>query len=153
MLGSLLVERVISRELRARPEIVDAFTQNGRLNLYATPAVPPGGSVPAMIFYQPTTSTYDGFVDLQGPDDINSETLNFDVIGFVAGLSHVPIHAAVKAQMSALSGREFDETDDDGRHWKVTFTALGETALPTRIVGDTVYKALGTRYRVDVTRG
>src|SRR5690606_26348022 len=122
-------ERVIYRELSAHPDVSADVGER----IYGLNVVPPGASTPAVLFYMPSSSTYDGFTELLGADDINGESLQFDVVCVCDGTSHAPIRRAFRGQLAALSGREFDEVDEDGRHYQVTFTARGETPLPTRV--------------------
>jgi len=148
MIGSLIVEEIINRELKASEDVVADVGDS----IHAAHVVPPGEPLPAVLFYMAATSQYDGATELAGPDDINAETLQFDVVSMCKGRSHTPIRRAFRGQLAALSGREFYEVDEDGRHYQVTFTARGETPLTTRVTGDEFMKALGTRYDIVVIR-
>jgi hypothetical protein len=146
VIGSLIVERVLARELKGSAEIAaDVGT-----SIHATPAVPPGQPTPALMFYMASTSSYDGPGFLEA-DDIAIETLVFHVVAVCRGTSHAPIRGAVQAQRSILAGHAFT-IEDEGHTYTVTFNARGETPLQTRIEGDTFYRALGTVYEVEVTR-
>ncbi len=148
MIGSLIAERVIYRELAAHPGVVADVGDS----IHGLNVLPPGASTPAVLFYMPSSSTYDGFTELLGADDINGESLQFDVVTVCDGTSHAPIRRAFRGQLDALSGRTFDETDEDGRTYEVTFTARGETPLTTRVTGDRFMKALGVKYDVEISR-
>ena len=148
MIGSILVEEIIARELEANEGVVADVGEE----IHASSVLPPYGRMPAVLYYMPSSTSYDGPMELAGPDDIASESLSFDVLAICEGGSHAPIRRAIRGQMEALSGREFDVTDEDGRTWRATFTARGEPPLPTRVIGDRLIKALGTRYDVTLER-
>jgi len=150
MIGSVIVDAVLARVLGSDPDVTDAVGDQ----LYGTDAVPPFGTLPALLFYMPTPSQYDGAMSSIGDYDVYAETLTYNVVAYCDGTSYGPILPAMRAQMRALSGQTFEgETDDEGRRYTVTFTLRGETPMRTRTPNPgQFYRALGAVYDVEVTR-
>ena len=148
MIGSVLIEGIIDRVLTAEPDVVATFGES----IHGLSAVPPGDKLPALLYYMPTPSTYDGALSVNA-DDINAETLTFHVVAMCEGTSHAPIRDAVRAQLRLLAGLEVDEVDDEGRNYHITFTARGETPIGSIVTAPSqFYRRLGTVYDVEVTR-
>ena len=143
LFGSEIAAQVVYEELTALPEITAAVA--GRL--VGMSLVPAHIPLPAGRFY-PVASGYDG--PISGP--AASETLSLVVVFTCEGTSTTPIRAAAEAQYAALAGRQFTRTID-GATYTVDFTEEAE-ALPTTEYESGIYRrSLGTRYRVNVTRG
>lgn len=143
LFGSEVAAQVVFEELSALPAVTAAVA--GRV--FGLSIVPSRHNLPAGLFY-PVASGYDG--PISGP--ATSETLSVVVRFVCEGTSTAPIRAAAEAQYTALAGQSFERTID-GDVYALDFTEEAE-ALPTTEYESGIYRrSLGTRYRVNVTRG
>ncbi len=141
--GSEIAAEVVYDQLATRPAITGAVGTR----LLGISVVPASVNLPAMLFF-PVGSGYDGPIS----GAAMSETLVMEVKAVCVGTSTTPIRAAAEDQYTVLAGNTFEKTIG-GVTYHVDFTEEAE-ALPTTEYENGEYRrALGTRYRVNVTRG
>ena len=143
MFGSEVAAQVVYETLSALPDVTAAVGTK----LVGMAVVPAAYALPAGFFY-PVASGYDG--PISGAAE--SETLTYVVRFACEGTSTEPIRAAAEAQYTALAGQAFERTID-GATYYLDFTEEGEAIPTTEYESGTYRRSLGTRYRVNVTRG
>ena len=141
--GSEIAAQVVYEELSA----IAAITAAVGPRLIGMSIVPAHIALPAGRFW-PVSSGYDGPVS--GP--AASETLSFIVAFTCPGTSTAPIRAAAEAQYTALAGQTFERVIDGRTYW-IDFTEEAEAIPTTEYEAGEYRRTLGTRYRVNVTRG
>ena len=144
LLGSEVAAQVIWEEVSTLPEVTSAVESR----LFGMSVVPASAPLPAGRFYPVASSYPDG--PISGPASV--ETLSIVVAFTCKGTSTGPIRSAVEAQYTALAGKTFERVID-GATYVLDFTEEAEAIPTTEYEAGEYRRTLGTRYRVNVTRG
>ena len=141
--GSEIAAQLIYERLSASPVVTGVVGSR----LIGMSVVPASEAMPAGLFY-PYSSGYDGPIS----GEASSETLGITVRFVCEDTSTEPIADAAEAQYDIFAGKDFDITVN-GTAYHVDFSEEGEHIPTTEYESGTYRRSLGTRYRVNVTRG